>query len=49
MSLGVCSRSGDVIEPLLKPQWWVNCKTMAARAVDAVRTGELRLIPDFHK
>lgn len=49
MALGLCSRSGDVIEPLLKPQWWVNCKSMAARAVKAVREGELRLIPSFHK
>ena len=49
MVLGLCSRSSDVIEPLLKPQWWVNCKSMAARAVNAVRTGELRLIPEFHK
>lgn len=27
MVLGLCSRSGDVIEPLMRPQWWV---TMAA-------------------
>ena len=25
MRLGLCSRSKDVIEPMLKPQWWVNC------------------------
>ena len=24
MRLGLCSRSKDVIEPMLKPQWWVN-------------------------
>jgi valyl-tRNA synthetase len=29
MVLSVCSRSGDIIEPLLKPQWWVNCDSMA--------------------
>ena len=22
MRLALCSRSGDVLEPLLKPQWW---------------------------
>lgn len=33
MSLGICSRSKDVIEPLLKPQWWVNCKGMAEQAI----------------
>lgn len=47
--LPVCSRSKDVIEPLLKSQWYVNCKDMAARAVKAVREKELRIIPDFHE
>lgn len=27
------SKSGDVIEPLLKPQWWVSCKPLAEEAV----------------
>ena len=45
MRLGVCSRSKDVIEPVLKPQWWVNCQDMAAEACDAVRDGRLEIIP----
>lgn len=49
MSLGICSRSGDVIEPLLKPQWWVNCKQMAARSLKAAQTGELKIVPEMHK
>lgn len=49
MRLGVCSRTGDVIEPMLKPQWWVDCRGMAARAVDKVRSGELRILPEFHR
>ena len=28
-----CSKSGDVIEPVLKPQWWVNCKPLAEEAI----------------
>lgn len=36
MRLGVCSRSNDVVEPLIKPQWFVNCKIMAKQALDAV-------------
>ncbi|KAJ8334957.1 hypothetical protein SKAU_G00405960 [Synaphobranchus kaupii] len=36
MVLPVCSRSGDVIEPLLKKQWFVRCKEMAKRAMQAV-------------
>lgn len=49
MRLGKCSRTGDIIEPMLKPQWWVNCAGMAKRATDAVRSGELRITPDEHK
>lgn len=33
MVLPVCSRSKDVIEPRIKPQWYVNCEEMAANAV----------------
>jgi valyl-tRNA synthetase len=42
-------RTSDVIEPLVKPQWWVNCKDVAARAIDDAKTGKLRILPDFQK
>ncbi|OAD79556.1 hypothetical protein PHYBLDRAFT_105744 [Phycomyces blakesleeanus NRRL 1555(-)] len=45
MAVPVCSKSGDVIEPLMKPQWWVNCKPMAAAAMKAVTDGELKISP----
>ncbi|KAI9013757.1 valyl-tRNA synthetase [Phycomyces nitens] len=45
MAVPVCSKSGDVIEPLMKPQWWVNCKAMAADAMKAVTDGELKISP----
>lgn len=48
MRLGICSRSKDVIEPVLKPQWWVDCQDMAAKACQVVRDGRLEIIPpDF--
>lgn len=49
MRIGVCAKTGDIIEPLIKPQWYVNCKELAARSVDAVKKGELKLIPEFYK
>lgn len=49
MRLGLCSRSGDVIEPLIKPQWYVKCAGMAKAAADAVRGGELRILPAMHE
>jgi valyl-tRNA synthetase len=47
--LPTCSRSKDIIEPLLKSQWYVNCKEMAARAVQAVKSKRLQIIPDIHE
>lgn len=41
-----CTRSKDIVEPLLKPQWFMNCKDMANKACDKVREGELKIIPN---
>lgn len=49
MRLGLCSRSGDILEPMITPQWYVNCDGMAKRATDAVRNGELKIVPEEHK
>lgn len=48
MVVPVCSRSKDIIEPLLKAQWYVRCDEMARKAMAAVESGELKLIPDYH-
>lgn len=45
MTIPICSRSGDIIEPLLKPQWWVNQKDMAVEAIKAVKSGEITITP----
>ncbi|XP_044727743.1 valine--tRNA ligase-like [Chrysoperla carnea] len=45
MILPICSRSNDVIEYLLKPQWFVDCKNMAQNAIEAVQTGKLIIEP----
>ncbi|CAF1290044.1 unnamed protein product, partial [Didymodactylos carnosus] len=47
MMIPICSRSKDIIEPLLKPQWYCNCKIMAKRSIDAVRNKELKIIPSM--
>ena len=33
MQIPICSRSGDVVEQIMKPQWWVSCKPMAEEAL----------------
>lgn len=48
MVVPICSRSKDVVEPLLKPQWYVKCDEMASKAVEAVKSGELKIIPEMH-
>ncbi|RKP09452.1 tRNA synthetases class I-domain-containing protein [Thamnocephalis sphaerospora] len=47
MTVPLCSKSNDVIEPLLKPQWWVDCSKMAADAMEAVTKGELNIQPKY--
>ena len=49
MRLGRCSKSNDIIEPYMKPQWYVNCKSMARRSVDAVRNKDLVILPESHE
>ena len=45
MSITVCSKSKDVIEPLMRPQWYVDCKDIAKRMINVVKTGEMNIYP----
>lgn len=47
-SVSYCSRSGDVIEPMLRWQWFLKCSDLAARAIKAVQTGQLHIQPKNH-
>jgi valyl-tRNA synthetase len=42
-------RSGVVIEPWLTDQWYVDAKTLAGPAIDAVRNGDIRVVPETWK
>jgi valyl-tRNA synthetase len=46
MRLARCSRSGDIIEPLVMPQWYIKCDTMAQRALKDAELGNLVFYPD---
>ncbi|API59147.1 valine--tRNA ligase [Tardibacter chloracetimidivorans] len=39
-------RSGVVIEPWLTDQWYVDAATLAKPAIEAVRSGETRFVPE---
>ncbi|KAJ8866183.1 hypothetical protein PR048_033707 [Dryococelus australis] len=45
MHVPFCSRSGDVVELLLKPQWFLRCKAMAEEAAAALQDGRLNIEP----
>jgi valyl-tRNA synthetase len=38
-------RSGVVIEPWLTDQWYVDAQTLAKPAIEAVRTGKIKVVP----
>jgi valyl-tRNA synthetase len=38
-------RSGVVIEPWLTDQWYVDAATLAKRPIEAVRSGDIRVVP----
>ena len=46
MTIPICSRSGDVIEPVLKPQWWVNSGQLAKEALEAIKVQGLKIEPN---
>lgn len=48
MSLPTCSRTNDIIEYMLIPQWYLNCNQLAAEAVQCVKRGDLKIIPQQH-
>ncbi|CAD5228298.1 unnamed protein product [Bursaphelenchus okinawaensis] len=49
MVVPMCSRSKDIIEPVVKAQWYIKCTEMGKKAVDAVKNGDLKLIPSYHE
>ena len=42
-------RSGVVIEPWLTDQWYVDAETLAKPAIEAVRSGEIAVVPETWK
>jgi len=44
-SVGHCYRCKTVVEPYLSDQWFVRTKSLAERAVESVRSGQIRFIP----
>jgi valyl-tRNA synthetase len=45
MVVPLCQKSRDVIEPLLKPQWWMRMRDLADEAIKAVKDGKIKIKP----
>ena len=45
MRLGRCSRSKDIIEPIIKEQWYVDCSKISEPMINAVKSKELKITP----
>jgi len=43
---GRSARTGVVVEPLPMVQWWVDMQRLAAPALAAVRTGQIKYVPE---
>ena len=41
----ISQRGGEVVEPLVSTQWFVKMDNMASRGVDAVRQGDIQIVP----
>jgi len=49
LSIGKCDRCGTVIEPRLSEQWFVKIGPLAARAKEAVESGEITIVPENYR
>lgn len=45
-SVGHCQRCNTVVEPLVSSQWFVKMAPLAKPAIDAVKNGEVRFVPE---
>src|SRR5246500_1621430 len=45
LSIGKCDRCGTIVEPRLSEQWFIKIKPLADRAIDAVESGEITIVP----
>ncbi|MEJ2010797.1 MAG: valine--tRNA ligase [Anaerolineales bacterium] len=39
-------RGGEIVEPMVSTQWFVRMKSLAEPALEAVRTGQIEIIPE---
>ena len=45
-NVGCCYRCGTVVEPLTSPQWFVKMKPLAEAAIEIVKDGRIKFVPE---
>jgi len=45
-NVGTCYRCGTTVEPRVSLQWFVKMEPLAKPAIDAVRSGEIKFVPE---
>ncbi len=45
-NVGCCYRCGTVVEPLTSPQWFVKMAPLAKKAIEVVKDGRIRFVPE---
>jgi len=49
LSIGKCDRCGTVVEPRLSEQWFIKIQPLAQKAIKAVESGEITIVPENYK
>ncbi len=47
-NVGIHDRCKTTVEPMIKPQWFVKMEEMAKPAIEALKTGELKFVPESY-
>mgnify|MGYP004669984625 FL=1 len=45
-NVGTCSRCHNDVEPIISAQWFVKMKPLAEKAIEVVKEGETKFVPD---
>ncbi len=45
-NVGTCYRCHNDVEPIISAQWFVKMKPLAEKAIDVVKSGETKFVPD---
>lgn len=47
--IATCYKCGNTLEPLPKPQWFIEVAPLAKKALETVQKGKIKIIPDHQK